>query len=88
MFKNRGSVVDQESMTPSDDLLEALLGIAEGVAAYADHLDTLPGDQLAIAARETLDRFWRESADYPPGAREHRDEIFTLLLNTQPVRIP
>jgi hypothetical protein len=75
-------------MTPSDTLIESLLGIVEGVVAYGDHLDSLPGDQLAIAARETVDRFWRETADYPPGAREHRDEIFTLLLNTQPVRIP
>ena len=75
-------------MTPSDNLLESLLGLAEGVVAYGDHLDNRQGDQLAIAARETLDLFWRESADYPPGAREHRDEVFTLLLNTQPARIP
>ena len=75
-------------MTPSAILLESLLGIAEGVAAYGDHLDNLQGDQLAIAARETLNRFWQETADYPPNAREHRDEIFTLLLNTQPVGVP
>jgi hypothetical protein len=75
-------------MTPSDTLLESLLGIVEGVAAYGDHLDSLQGDQLAIAVRETVDLFWQETADYPAGAREHRDEIFTLLLNTQPVRIP
>ena len=74
-------------MTPSDNLLESLIGIVEGVAAYGDHLDNLQGDQLAIAARETLDLFWQESADYPPAAREHRDEVFTLLLNTQPVRV-
>jgi hypothetical protein len=75
-------------MTPSGTLLESLIGIVEGVAAYGDHLDNRQGDQLAGAARETLDLFWRESADYPPGAREHRDEVFTLLLNTQPARIP
>lgn len=75
-------------MTPSATLLESLIGIVEGVAAYGDHLDNRQGDQLASAARETLDLFWRESADYPPGAREHRDEVFTLLLNTQPARIP
>jgi hypothetical protein len=74
-------------MTPSATLLESMLGIVEGVAAYGDHLDSLPGDQLALAARETLNRFWQETADYPPNAREHRDEIFTLLLNTQPVPI-
>lgn len=75
-------------MTPSDTLLESLIGIVEGVAAYGDHLDTLQGDQLAIAARERLNLFWQESADYPPNAREHRDELFTLLLNTQPVPVP
>ena len=75
-------------MTPSDTLLESLLGIAEGVAAYGDHLDSVPGDRLAVSARETLSRFWQETAEYPAGAREYRDEIFTLLLNTQPTRIP
>jgi hypothetical protein len=74
-------------MTPSARLLESLLGIAEGVAAYGDHLDNHPGDQLAAAAREVVSLFWQESAAYPPAARDHRDEIFTLLLNTQPVPI-
>ena len=67
--------------------MESLLGLAEGVIAYGDHLDTLQGDQVALAARAVMDRFWSETADYPPGARTHRDEIFSLLLNTQPVRI-
>jgi hypothetical protein len=75
-------------MTPSDTLLEALLGIVEGVAAYGDHLESRQGDQLALAARETVNLFWQETADYPPGARTHRDEIFTLLLNTRPVLAP
>jgi hypothetical protein len=88
VVKKAGVTVDQETMTPSDKLLESLLGVVEGVAAYGDHLDNLTGDQLALAARETLNQFWRETADYPPGAREHRDEIFTLLLNTQPARVP
>jgi len=74
-------------MIPSAKLIESLLGIVEGVAAFGDHLDSRQGDQLAIAARETVDLFWQESADYPAGAREHRDEIFSLLLNTQPSRI-
>jgi hypothetical protein len=74
-------------MNPSDALLESLLGMVEGVIAYGDHLDTVPGDQVASAARAVMDRFWAESADYPPGARTQRDEIFSLLLNTQPVRI-
>lgn len=74
-------------MTPSDTLLASLLGIVEGVAAYGDHLDSVQGEQLAVAARETVDRFWQESADYPAEARTHRDEIFTLLLNTQPAPI-
>lgn len=74
-------------MTPSDTLLEQLLGLVEGVAAYGDHLDSGAGEQLARSARDTLARFWQESADYPSGAREHRDEIFTLLLNTQPAPI-
>jgi hypothetical protein len=73
-------------MTPSDSLLERLLGVVEGVAAYGDHVDTLAGDQLALAAREAIEGFWHEAAgSYPPGARRHRDEIFALLLNTQPV---
>jgi hypothetical protein len=71
-------------MTPSNDLLEHLLGIVEGVAAYGDHVDTLAGEQLAGAAREAVDRYWAEMHGYPDGARRHRDDIFTLLLNTQP----
>jgi hypothetical protein len=71
-------------MNPSDPLIEWLLGVAEGVAAYGDHLDSLQGDQVAMAAREAIDRFWQEIGDYPPGARPHRDQIFSLLLNTQP----
>jgi hypothetical protein len=71
-------------MTPSDSLTEWLLGIVEGVAAYGDHLDSLQGDQVAIAAREAIDLFWRQIGDYPPGARTHRDQMFSLLLNTQP----
>jgi hypothetical protein len=71
-------------MRPSDSLTEWLLGIAEGVAAYGDHTDSPQGDQLALAAREAIDRFWQEVGNYPPGARVHRDQIFSLLLNTQP----
>lgn len=62
--------------------MESLLGIVEGVAAYGDHLENRQGDQLANAAREAVDLFWRETGNYPPGARNHRDEIFALLLNT------
>jgi hypothetical protein len=72
-------------MNPSDSLIEWLLGVVEGVAAYGDHVDSLAGDQLALAAREAVDRFWDEIGNYPPGARTHRDEIFGLLLNTQPL---
>ena len=71
-------------MNPSDPLIEWLLGVAEGVAAYGDHLDSLQGDEVAIAAREAIDRFWLEIGNYPPGARRHRDHMFSLLLNTQP----
>jgi hypothetical protein len=71
-------------MTPSDTLIEWLLGIVEGVAAYGDHLDSRPGDAVAIAAREAVERFWQENGDYPSGARQHRDQMFSLLLNTQP----
>jgi hypothetical protein len=74
-------------MNPSDALLESLLGIAEGVAAYGDHLDNSAGDHLAVAAREAVARFWEETGDYPAGARVHRDQIFALLLNTQPARV-
>jgi hypothetical protein len=75
-------------MNPSDSLIEWLLGVVEGVAAYGDNVDSLAGDQLALAAREAVDRFWEEIGNYPSGARAHRDEIFGLLLNTQPARIP
>jgi hypothetical protein len=71
-------------MNPSDALIEWLLGIAEGVAAYGDHTESPQGDQLAVAAREAVDRFWREIGDYPAGARVHRDQIFSLLLNVRP----
>ena len=74
-------------MNASETLIASLLGIAEGVAAYGDHLDNHQGEQLAEAAREAVERFWSETADYPPAARRHRDEVFSLLLNTQPVRI-
>ena len=74
-------------MNASQTLIESLLGIVEGVAAYGDHLDNREGEQLAIAAREAVDLFWTESAEYPTGARTHRDEIFSLLLNTQPTPI-
>jgi hypothetical protein len=72
-------------MNPSDTLIEWLLGIAEGVAAYGDNVDSPAGDQLALAAREAVDRFWQEIGDYPAGARVYRDEIFVMLLNTQPL---
>ncbi len=71
-------------MKPSDELVTWLLGIAEGVAAYGDHVDTLAGERLAQAAREAVDLFWEQAGDYPAAARQHRDEIFGLLLNTQP----
>ena len=45
----------------------------------------LDGERLADAAREVIDRFWEENGDYPPGARETRDQFFALLLTTQPV---
>ncbi len=71
-------------MRPSDDVVNWLLGIAEGVAAYGDHVDTLAGERLAQAAREAVDAYWEEAGDYPGAARLYRDEIFGLLLNTQP----
>jgi hypothetical protein len=70
-------------MTPSDTLLEWLLGIAEGVAAYGDQLDNPSGDRLALAAREAIDRFWLEAGGrHPGGTRVYRDEMFSLLLTT------
>lgn len=77
-------MADGASMTTSDTLTEWLLGVAEAVAAYGDHLDTLQGERLAEAAREVVDRFWDENGDYPAGARECRDQFFALLLTTQP----
>jgi hypothetical protein len=74
-------------MTPSDHLLEWLLGIAEAVAAYGDHVDTVAGERLAGAAREAIDQYWVEMRDYPDAARRHRDEIFGMLLTTQPAAI-
>lgn len=72
------------AMRPSDELVNWLLGIAEGVAAYGDHVDTLAGERLAQAARQAVDEYWDQVGDYPAEARERRDEIFGLLLNTQP----
>ena len=74
-------------MTASDALLARLIGIAEGVAAYGDALDNVAGDHLASAAREAIDIYWVEAGMHPPGYRDARDEVFSLLLNTQPVRI-
>jgi hypothetical protein len=71
-------------MRASDELISWLLGIAEGVAAYGDHVDSLAGERLAQAAREAVERFWDDVGDYPVSARVHRDQIFGLLLNTQP----
>ena len=70
-------------MQPSDDLLERLLGITEGLAAYGDALENLHGARLAAAARETRDLFWAEAHTLPAGSRGFRDEIFCLLLNTR-----
>lgn len=75
-------------MNASSTLVSALLGITEAVAAYGDHLDSVEGQRLAVAARVAIDRFWDETADYPPAARAYRDEVFTLLLNTQSVSLP
>lgn len=72
------------SMRPSDELVHRLLGIAEGVAAYGDHVDSLAGERLAMTAREAVDEYWNQVGDYPADARSHRDEVFGLLLNTQP----
>lgn len=72
------------NMRPSDELVHWLLGIAEGVAAYGDHVDSLAGERLAMAAREAVDEYWNQLGDYPAAARPYRDEVFALLLNTQP----
>jgi hypothetical protein len=69
-------------MTPSDSLIEWLLGIAEGVAAFGEQLDEPSGERLAVAVREAVDRYWQETGSYPAGARTYRDEVFSLLLNT------
>jgi hypothetical protein len=70
-------------MNPSEALLERLLGITEGLAAYGDALENPHGDRLADAAREARDLFWSEAHTLPPGSRGYRDEIFSLLLNTR-----
>ena len=72
-------------MNASASLLERLLGIAEGVAAFGDQLDDPTGSRLSAAAREVVDEYWRQMREYPVGARSHRDEMFVLLMNTQPV---
>ena len=84
--KSRRGSVDQQGMELSDTLIEWLLGIAEGVAAYGDHSNSPQGEQVARAAREAVDLFWREVGNYPSGAREYRDQTLILLLNTQPAR--
>jgi hypothetical protein len=71
-------------MRLTDELVTQLLGIAEGVAAFGDHVDTLAGEHLARAAREAIDEFWEQAGDYPAAARQHRDRVFGLLLNTAP----
>jgi hypothetical protein len=72
-------------MNPSQALLERLLGITEGLAAYGDALESPHGDRLAEAARETRDMFWAQAHTLPAGSRGYRDEIFCLLLNTRPI---
>ncbi len=71
-------------MNPSATLLERLLGIAEGVAAFGDQIDDPTGARLSAAAREAVDEYWDQMRGYPAGAREWRDEMFALLMNTQP----
>jgi hypothetical protein len=68
----------------SEPVTTWLLGIAEGVAAYGDHLDNIHGDQLAAAAREAVNRFWDDTGEYPARSRSYRDYVFGLLMNTQP----
>ncbi|MBT0767522.1 hypothetical protein KIH74_01215 [Kineosporia sp. J2-2] len=74
-------------MSPSAALLERLLGIAEGVAAFGDQLDGPTGPRLSVAAREVVDMYWAEMRNYPVNARDWRDEMFVLLLNTRPAVI-
>ena len=74
-------------MTPSAALLERLLGIAEGVAAFGDHLDDSAGHRLSATSREAVDEYWAQMRGYPNGARLWRDEMFALLMNTQPATI-
>ncbi|GAB6900523.1 hypothetical protein [Kineosporia succinea] len=70
-------------MNPSAILLERLLGIAEGVAAFGDQLDEPAGTRLSAAAREAVDEYWEQMRGYPNGARFWRDEIFALLMSTK-----
>ncbi|GLY14355.1 hypothetical protein LWF15_32085 [Kineosporia rhizophila] len=74
-------------MTPSAALLERLLGIAEGVAAFGDQIDEPAGPRLSASAREAIEQYWEQMRTYPAGAREWRDEMFVLLLNTQPTPV-
>lgn len=74
-------------MNPSAVLLERLLGIAEGVAAFGDQIDEPAGARLSVAAREAVDEYWRQMREYPVGARDWRDEMFVLLMSTQPAAI-
>ncbi|GAB3266247.1 hypothetical protein [Kineosporia babensis] len=71
-------------MNPSAVLLERLLGIAEGVAAFGDQIDDPSGSRLSAAAREAVDEYWDQMRNYPAGARDWRDEMFVLLMDTQP----
>jgi hypothetical protein len=74
-------------MNPSAVLLERLLGIAEGVAAFGDQIDEPTGSRLSAAAREAVDEYWEQMRGYPAGARAWRDEMFALLLSTRPAAI-
>lgn len=74
-------------MTPSAALLERLLGIAEGIAAFGDHLDDSTGIRLSLAAREAVEEYWKQMRDYPRGARDWRDEMFALLMDTRPAAV-
>jgi hypothetical protein len=70
-------------MSPSAALLERLLGIAEGVAAFGDQIDEPAGARLSAAAREAVDEYWYQMREYPVGARPWRDEMFVLLMGAQ-----
>ncbi|GAA3631407.1 hypothetical protein GCM10022223_56850 [Kineosporia mesophila] len=70
-------------MNPTAALLERLLGIAEGVAAFGDQLDEPTGTRLSAAAREAIDEYWEQMRGYPSGSRAWRDEIFALLMSTR-----